>query len=69
MTSPVWLTVPEVAAELKCSEDFVRSELRRKNLRGSQLNNRAGWRVDRADLTVYMDAQANVSRVRKAVAS
>ena len=66
MTVTAWLTVPEVAAELKCDEQFVRAELRRKNLRGTKLPNRAGWRVDRADLGTYMDAQANVSRVRKA---
>jgi excisionase family DNA binding protein len=66
MTATTWLTVPEVAAELKCGEQFVREELRRKNLRGTKLKNRAGWRVDRADLAIYMDAQANVSRVRKA---
>lgn len=62
------LTVPEVAAELKCEEQFVRAELRRKNLRGTKLPNRAGWRVSMADLQTYVDAKANVSAVRKASA-
>lgn len=65
------LTVAEVAAELKCSEQVVREELRRKNLRGIKLGGQGGaknhrWRVLYADLRTYMDANANVSRVRKA---
>jgi excisionase family DNA binding protein len=60
-----YLTVAEVAETLKCTEGFVRAELRRKNLRGTQLPNRAGWRVTRGDLETYMDAQANVSKVRR----
>lgn len=59
------LTVPEVAEALKCDEQFVRAELRRKNLRGTKLPNRAGWRVAIADLQTYVDAKANVTAVRK----
>lgn len=58
------LTVSEAAAELKVSERFVLDELRRKNLRGSKTG--AGWRIDPADIRTYLDAKANVSRVRRA---
>lgn len=57
------LTVEEVAVLLGCSERFVLDELRRKNLRGSKVPN---WRVHRSDLDAYIDAKANVSRVRRA---
>lgn len=59
------LTVPEVATRLSVTEGFVRAELRRKNLRGTQLPNRAGWRVSEEDLRTYVDAKANVSPVRR----
>lgn len=62
MTTPL-LTVKEVALVLKVSERFVLDELRRKNLRGSKAG---GWRVSEADLDIYLDAKANVSRVRRA---
>jgi len=58
-----WLTVPEVAKELRASERFVTDELRRKNLRGTKA---ACWLVDPADLKAYTDAKANVSKVRRA---
>lgn len=58
------LTVPDVALILVASERFVLDELRRKNLRGTKLG--AGWRITEADLDTYVDAKANVSRVRKA---
>lgn len=58
------LTVAEVSERLRCSERFVADELRRKNLRGSKTG--AGWRVSVTDLDTYLDAKANVSRVRKA---
>ena len=57
------LTVPEVAARLKCSTRFVLDELRRKNLRGSKMS---GWRVSEEDLARYIDAKANVRPVRRA---
>lgn len=57
------LTVEAVAQRLGCSERFVKDELRRKNLRGSKV---PGWRVSEMDLSAYIDAKANVSRVRKA---
>lgn len=58
-----WLTVPEAAELLKCSDRFVLDELRRKNLRGSKTG--AGWRINAADIDVYMEAHANVSSVRR----
>lgn len=62
MTRPL-LTPADVALILKASERFVKDELRRKNLRG--IKTAAGWRVDEADLDTYIDAKANVSRVRR----
>ena len=59
----VLLTVAEVAERLRTSEAFVLRELRRKNLRGSKTG--AGWRITEADLQTYLDAKANVSRVRR----
>ena len=57
------LTVKEAADRLKASPRFVVDELRRKNLRGSKTG--AGWRISVADLETYLDAKANVSRVRR----
>lgn len=59
------LTVADAAAELRCSQRFVLDELRRKNLRGSKLKGQAGWRIDPADIRTYLDAHANVTRVRR----
>ena len=56
------LTVREGAQRLQCSERFVLDELRRKNLRGSKTS---GGRVDDADLQAYIDAKANVAKVRR----
>lgn len=57
------LTVPETADALRCSQRFVLDELRRKNLRGSKTP--AGWRVEQADIDTYVEAHANVARVRR----
>lgn len=57
------LTPQEVAEQLKCSDRFVKDELRRKNLRGIKTG--AGWRVTEADLDVYIEAHANVRAVRR----
>lgn len=58
------LTVSDVSLILVASERFVLDELRRKNLRGSKTG--AGWRIAEADLDTYLDAKANVTRVRRA---
>lgn len=57
------LTVPEVAETLRRSDRFVLDELRRKNLRGIKAG---GWLISEVDLDVYIDAHANVSKVRRA---
>jgi excisionase family DNA binding protein len=58
------LTVSEAAERIRRSERFVLDELRRKNLRGSKFG--GAWNIAEADLDVYIDAHANVSRVRRA---
>lgn len=57
------LTVREVAARLRASERFVLDEIRRRNLRASKVG--LGWRVAVDDLESYLNAKANVSRVRR----
>lgn len=59
------LTAVQVADRLQSSPAFVLRELRRKNLRGANLGPGIGWRVTEADLQVYLDAKANVSKVRR----
>ena len=54
----------DVALILQVNPEFVLRELRRKNLRG--IKTAAGWRIDEGDLDTYLDAKANVSRVRRA---
>lgn len=51
----------EAALLLNVSERLIKDELRRKNLRG--IKTKAGWRIERADLETYKNAQANVTRV------
>lgn len=58
------LTISEVADELRCSERHVSDEIRRKNLRAVKVGGR--WLTDATDLASYIDAKANVSRVRRA---
>lgn len=58
------LTVAEAAAELRKSPRFVLDELRRKNLRGSKFGGE--WHVSPADLDTYIEAHANVAKVRRA---
>lgn len=60
-----YLTTGEVAEVLTTSERHVLDELRRKNLRGTKLSGNLGWRVDPDDLDAYLQAKANVSRVRR----
>lgn len=58
------LTAAQVAERLQSSTAFVLRELKRKNLRGSNLKG-VGWRITEADLQTYLDAKANVSKVRR----
>lgn len=62
--TPLYLTVAQVAVTIAASERFVLDELRRKNLRGSKTP--AGWRVKPSDLERYMDARANLAKIRGA---
>lgn len=57
------LTPAEVAERLKCSERFVKDELRRKNLRGIKVA--CSWRISEIDVDVYLAAHANVRAVRR----
>ena len=59
------LTVSDVAQRLTVSVRYVLDEIRRKNLRASKLGGKAGWRVTETDLQTYMDAIANVAKVRR----
>jgi excisionase family DNA binding protein len=61
----ILMTVSEVAERLRVSERYVLDELRGNNLRGTKLGGRAGWRISESDLATYVDAKANVSRVRR----
>lgn len=59
------LTVSDVAERLTVDRRYVLNEIRRKNLRASKLGGKAGWRVTEADLQTYIDAIANVAKVRR----
>lgn len=59
------LTVAEVAEHLGVSQVYVRREIQRKHLRATSLRGKAGYRVDEADLETYVNANANVSQVRR----
>jgi len=52
---PELLEVAKVAILLKTSPDFVRRLIREHRLPAVQLSTRV-WRVDRADLTAYIEA-------------
>lgn len=62
------LNVADAADYLGVSERMVLDELRRKNLRGSKLPGRAGWRIELDDLRTYLDAKANVRPVKRGAA-
>jgi excisionase family DNA binding protein len=59
------LSVADVADRLGVSTRLVHDELRRKRLRGSKLPGKAGWRISEDDLARYIDARANLSKVRR----
>lgn len=58
------LTVAAIAERLGVSERLVHDELRRKKMRGTKLPGNTGWRVSEDDLQRYLDARANLSKVR-----
>lgn len=64
MSTPL-LTVADIAERLGISTRLVHDELRRKHLRGSKLPGKAGWRITEDDLQRYIDARANLGKVRR----
>lgn len=64
MTTPTFLNADQAAAVLGVSRRFIEDELRRKNLRGTKLPGKLGWRLTAADIERYADSRANVSKVR-----
>lgn len=62
-SEPKYLTVDEVAVELRCEPRAVLDALRSKRLRGTKPNKR--WLVTPSDLQTYIDAHANVTKVRR----
>ncbi|WP_418060762.1 helix-turn-helix domain-containing protein [Pimelobacter simplex] len=63
MTKSGLLTVKEAAVKLRRSTRFVTEELRQKRLRGSKYG--GSWSIDPDDLDSYVQAHANMSRVRR----
>lgn len=57
------LLVADVAERLHKSTRFVLDELRRKNLRGSKFGSE--WHVREEDVEAYIEAHANVTKVRR----
>lgn len=55
------LTPAQVASRLQTSANFVKAELRRKNMRGVLMP--AGWRIAPEDVDVYVEAHMNVAPV------
>lgn len=49
-----WLTVDEVAAELRCARGTILAEIRRHNLRATKVA--ARWLIARDDVQRYIDA-------------
>lgn len=50
-----WLTVLEVASELKVHIETVRRWIRQGDLRAARLGARSGYRVTRAELARFME--------------
>lgn len=63
MSNNRWLTVEEVAADLRVHIDTVRGWLRRGELEGTKISRRAGWRIRENDVEAFMQ-----DRAKKAVA-
>jgi excisionase family DNA binding protein len=52
------LTVPDVAARLRVSEETVRSWLRSEQIRGYNLGGRSGWRVPASEVDRFLAERA-----------
>jgi len=55
MSMDEWLTVAEVAHELKVTTETVRRWLREGRLQGSILSDRGGWRIRRSEVDQFME--------------
>lgn len=52
-----WMTVADVAAELKINKETVKRWLRDGALGGFILSDRSGWRVERSELARFIETQ------------
>lgn len=57
MTSEQFLTVAEVAQQLRVSDEAVRVWLRKGDLRGVSLGRKAGWRIRPSELDRFIRAR------------
>lgn len=62
MSGTTLLSVREAAARLRKSERYVVDRLRDKSLRGSKFGGE--WHIRPEDVDAFVEAHANVSRVR-----
>ena len=54
MTEERWLTVPEVAAKLRVSQETIRRLLRTGKLAGISFSDRGGYRISEDDLAKFL---------------
>jgi len=52
-----WLTVEQIATRMQVTPETVRRWLRRRELRGVRLSDKAGWRIQGAELDRYLAAR------------
>ena len=60
-----YLTVQEVAERVKVNPETVKRWLRRGELRGSILGDRAGWRVSEEEVRRFMEAKQPATSERQ----
>ena len=65
---PEVLPLDDVAKALSCSTRTLRRRIAEGQLRASQVSDRGGWIIQRADLLAFLDARATRSRLGAAVA-
>jgi excisionase family DNA binding protein len=56
-----YLTVAEVSAELRISQNTIRIWLREGVIPGVIISDRGGWRVDRTDLDTFIAERSNAT--------
>lgn len=54
-----YITVEQIAENLGIREEAVRRWLRSGQLKGYKLGDRAGWRVKKGDLEVFLESKSN----------